>query len=302
MKKSFNGVYEQVYKESFEELEALRSDIKQKGIIIIISLVVFSIVLFSIICGSLFISLRGILIIVLAGSISIPIMSKRQYIPMFKEKVIGTFVKSLDEDLQYKPNEGISSSIYRMGEFEGYDKYYTEDLITGVLDEKYNFQMAEVETKKETRDTEGEWQETTVFHGLFAKVQCAKNIGTKIKIHSDKGTFGEIFNDNTKVKMDSQEFERFFDVYGDNKIIVMQILTAEVMATMMDFIRNSGIIYELTIDRDQMYLRFHTGTLFEPKIFKNSLDYDMLKKYYDIIDFVYKVTREINSVIEKTDI
>ena len=74
------------------------------------------------------------------------------------------------------------------------------------------------------------------------------------------------------------------------------------MTTMIEFIKQSKIKYELTIKDEQMYIRFHTGGVFEPRLFKSSLDYDMLKKYYDIIDFVFKVTREINKVIENVDI
>ena len=51
-----------------------------------------------------------------------------------------------------------------------------------------------------------------------------------------------------------------------------------------------------------MVIRFHTGNMFEPKLFKSSLDYNMLKEYYDIIEFVIRVTKEINKVIENTEI
>ena len=54
--------------------------------------------------------------------------------------------------------------------------------------------------------------------------------------------------------MDSQEFEKYFDVYGDNKIVVMQLLTSDVMNTMMDFIKQSRIKYEITIKSDEMYI------------------------------------------------
>ena len=42
--------------------------------------------------------------------------------------------------------------------------------------------------------------------------------------------------------------------------------------------------------------------MFEPKLFKSPLDYNMLKEYYDIIKFVLNVTKEINKVIENMDI
>lgn len=310
--KSFNEVYEQVHKESFEELEILRKKAKRKlfrSLLIIGIVIAFVAFFFKKANSDYFMSGRQTIflfyfsaVIVMISIIVIVTISKTKYTPTFKEKVIGPFIKNIDENLQYKPNEGISSVIYRMGEFEGYDNYYTEDLITGKLDGKYNLQMAEVRTEDESTDSDGDTHTYTVFHGLFGNVECAKNIKTNFKVHSDKGVFGKLFKGKTKVEMDSQEFEKYFDVYGDNKIIVMQILTSEVMTTMIDFIQQSKIKYELTINEDQIYIRFHTGGVFEPSLFKNSLDYNMLKKYYDIIDFVFKVTREINSVIEKTDI
>lgn len=310
--KSFNEVYEQVHKESFEELEILRKKAKRKlfrSLLIIGIVIVFVVFFFKKANSDYFMSGRQTIflfyfsaVIVMISIIVITAISKTKYTPTFKEKVIGPFIKNIDKNLQYKPNEGISSVIYRMGEFEGYDNYYTEDLIIGKLDEKYNFQMAEVKTEEESTDSDGDTHTSIVFYGLFGNIECAKNIGTKFKVRSDKGIFGKMFKGKTKVEMDSQEFEKYFDVYGDNKIIVMQILTSEVMSTMIDFIQQSKIKYELTINKDQIYIRFHTGGVFEPSLFKNSLDYSMLKKYYDIIDFVFKVTREINSVIEKTDI
>ena len=288
--RSFNEVYEQVHKESFEELEILRKKAKRKlfrSLLIIGIVIAFVVFFFKKANSDYFMSGRQTIflfyfsaVIVMISIIVITAISKTKYTPTFKEKVIGPFIK----------------------EFEGYDNYYTEDLIIGKLDEKYNFQMAEVKTEEESTDSDGDTHTSIVFYGLFGNIECAKNIGTKFKVRSDKGIFGKMFKGKTKVEMDSQEFEKYFDVYGDNKIIVMQILTSEVMSTMIDFIQQSKIKYELTINKDQIYIRFHTGGLFEPSLFKNSLDYSMLKKYYDIIDFVFKVTREINSVIEKTDI
>ena len=310
--KSFNEVYEQVHKESFEELEILRKKAKRKlfrSLLIIGIVIAFVAFFFKKANSDYFMSGRQTIflfyfsaVIVMISIIVIAAISKTKYTPTFKEKVIGPFIKNIDENLQYKPNEGISSVIYRRGEFESYDNYYTEDLIIGDLDGKYNLQMAEVRTEDESTDSDGDTHTYTVFHGLFGNVECAKNIKTNFKVRSDKGVFGKLFKGKTKVEMDSQEFEKYFDVYGDNKIIVMQILTSEVMSTMIEFIEQSKIKYELTINGDQMYIRFHTGGVFEPSLFKNSLDYNMLKKYYDIIDFIFKVTRKINSIIEKVEI
>lgn len=310
--KSFNEVYEQIHKESFEELETIRKKAKKRlliSILIIVAVLCFAIILFrkstesfAISSGRVIFSFGFSATIVTIAIIIVVSINKVKYVPIFKEKVIKPFIKNIDENLEYNPNGGISAGLYRMGEFEGYDNYYTEDLIKGKLDGRFNFQMAEVKTENESTDSDGDTHTSIVFFGLFGNVECAKNIGTNFKVRSDKGILGKMFKGKTKVEMDSQEFEKYFDVYGNNKITVMQILTSEVMATMIDFIEQSKIKYELTINGDQIYIRFHTGGVFEPKLFKSSLDYEMLKKYYDIIDFVFKVTREINKVIENTDI
>lgn len=305
--KSFNEVYEQVHKESFHELEMLRKK-RNKQIFLLMSIIALIIGTVVVLANgysnidhfkfgmfgymALFFSLIIILIVV----------RKSKYTPMFKEKAIKPFIKNMDENFEYNPKGGISSVVYRQGEFERYDRYYAEDLITGKLDGKYNFQMSEVHTEEESTDSDGNTSTYTLFHGLFGLVECAKDIGTTFKIRSDKGVLGKLFKGKTKVEMDSQEFEKYFDVYGDNKIVVMQLLTSDVMNTMMDFIKQSRIKYEITIKSDEMYIRFHTGNMFEPKLFKSPLDYNMLKEYYDIIKFVLNVTKEINKVIENMDI
>ena len=307
--KPFNEIYEQVHKESFKQLEMLRKK-KTKKIILLILIVILIIgtVVALVNKTDNYYNTRsfdfGIIIYgaIISAIIIVAIANKSKYNPTFKEKVIKPFIKNIDENLEYNPKMGIPSVIYRQGEFERYDNYYTEDLITGKLDEKYNFQMAEVHTEEESTDADGDTHTYTVFHGLFGNVKCAKNINTTFKVRADKGILGKLVKGKAKVEMDSQEFEKYFDVYGDNKIIAMQILTSDVMTTMIEFIKQSKIKYELTIKDEQMYIRFHTGGVFEPRLFKSSLDYDMLKKYYDIIDFVFKVTREINKVIENVDI
>ena len=310
--KSFYEVYEQIEDESYEKLEKSR---KKSQVILLISIIVcvamVILIPFSLLKTREAYTANSVQMVIIIYVVSIllvllpfiiKILSKSKYTPEFKEKVIGKFINNIDEKLKYLPEQGISSYTYSLAEFEKFDRFESEDLITGILDGKYMFQMSEVKTKWESKDEKGRKTSFPIFHGLFGNIQCPKSIKTTLKIRPDKWVFGKIFKRKTKVTMDSQEFEKYFDVYGDNKIIVMQILTAEVMAAMIDFRKQSKIKYELTIKDSNIFIRFHTGGVFEPGLFKNSLDYNMLKRYYDIIDFVFKVTREINSVVEKTDI
>ncbi len=308
--KSFNDVYQEIYNENYEELEKLRKSKSRKMLII----TVVVLILIFLIVSSYFLSFKNntfsmmtmltpIIIFICFLMLIIGVTVNRQkYALLFKEKIISPFVKNIDENLTFNPKNGIGANLYRQGDFEWFDLYSSEDSISGKLDGKYALSMAEVHTQSESEDSEGHRTTYTIFHGIFGYIECAKDITTTLKIHSDKGLLGKVFKGKTKIEMDSSEFEEYFDVYGENKIIAMQILTSDVMDLMINFIRESKIQYELTIKNNSIYIRFHTGEVFEPKMLKKALDYNMLKKYYDIIDFVFKVSRAINEAIENTDI
>lgn len=303
--KSFNEIYQEIYKENYEELETLRRN-KIKNILAILALTILGMILMMILLVNNKLEMLFVLWIVIISVMVILIITTTKnwkYTKTFKQKAIEPLIKNIDKNLRYNPNVGIGSITYHQGDFEDYNRYYTEDGIEGILDGKYAIKMAEVRTELEHTDSEGGNTYTdTIFHGIFGVIQCAKDIKTTLKIHSDKGILGKLFNGKTRIEMDSVEFEKYFDVYGDNKIIAMQILTSDAMEMMIDFRRESKIKYEMTIKNNQIYIRFHTGAVFEPKKFKNVLDYNMLKQYYDIIDFIFKVSRAINKAIENTDI
>ena len=310
--KSFNEVYEEIYKQNHEELEKLRKDRAKRTAILtalaLISIGTLTAMALKVISSNITVKLdTGVLfpwsiVITIMLIVIISATNKRKYTEIFKHKVIEPFVKNIDENLNYNSNRGIPSTLYRQGEFERFDRYSSEDLIEGILDGKYQVKMGEVHTQDESRDSEGRTHTHTLFYGIFGNVECAKNINTNLKIRSDKGILGNIFKGKTRIQMDSSEFEKYFDINAGNKIIAMQILTSDVMQMMIEFREQSKIKYELTMRDNQIYIRFHTGEVFEPKMFTHSLDYDMLKKYYDIIDFIFKVSREINKVIENTEI
>ena len=49
------------------------------------------------------------------------------------------------------------------------------------------------------------------------------------------------------------------------------------------FYNKYQIKYEIVFRENTIYMRFFTGAMFEPKIFGNSMDKELLLKYYCII-------------------
>lgn len=117
--------------------------------------------------------------------------SSKDYTVEFKTKIMNKMVTGFDEFKLYEPNRGISSSLYREGNFERYDYYTSEDYFSGKIKEKYAIEIGEVHTEAETTDDEGNKHRTTMFHGLFAHIDIPTNFVGSILICSDRGRLGK---------------------------------------------------------------------------------------------------------------
>ena len=296
--KKFNDIYSQVRENSGKELEELRiNSIKTTISILVISIVV-SIVL---VVYTKNLNFLIILCIFIAFMI-LKINAIGKYKEIFKEKVIKEFVKSYSDNLDFFPYKGVAKMSYQNAEFERFDEFHTEDLITGKILNDLNFNMAEVHTKRESTDSDKNTTTYTLFHGLFAEIELTKKINHIMTIRKDVILDGKGDGIDTKLEMDSLEFEKIFDVHTTNKIESMQILTADIMQMLIDFKTKNKIVPEITLKENMLYIRFKTGNVFEPKFMKSAVDFNSLKKYYDIITFTLELAEKFSKNILETEI
>jgi len=225
----------------------------------------------------------------------------------YKEKIIRKFIKQFGENLEYDSIRGISSSKYNEGQFEHYDRYYSEDLIRGTLDSGHKITMAEVYTADKTGK-----MVSIIFGGIFIMMDLDKTIPVNMDLRVDKiiPTYIDLKKDKwkldkkeNKVEMDYGEFEKNYNVYSDNKIVTMQLLTADVMQMFLDMKKQNKIIPEISLRFNKIYIRFRTGkNIFEPDMYRKATNYDTLKYYYDTIGFSINLIEKITKNIEKTEI
>ena len=103
--------------------------------------------------------------------------------------------------------------------------------------------------------------------------------------------------------MDSSEFEKYFNVYASDKIIGMQILTADIMEDILEFKNLTKQHFDIFINNNNIYLRFHCGSMFEIRTLKSGpIDEQNLKKYYDILNFADNLSRKIIKIINETEL
>ena len=231
----------------------------------------------------------------------------KAYKANYKSKIIENILKEFVEDFEYMPNKGINRITYSDAEFERFDIFQSEDLIHGKFKDK-SFDIAEVHTQKLSKNKQEEQWHYELFRGLVAVAHTPKLFGTNFyltqngkKIKTNKYNFQRDFK-NIKVELDMPEFEKYFDVYCTDKILAMQLLTADIMEELTRFKKEIKIQYELTIKESTIYLRFKSGKMFEPpNFFKPLSNKATVYKYYRILDFIFLILDKLVKMINETE-
>lgn len=83
----------------------------------------------------------------------------------------------------------------------------------------------------------------------------------------------------------------------------MQILTADIMEMLLDFLKKYDMNFDVVIKNNIIYLRFHSGDMFEAaSIKKEAFDENTIKKYYDMLEFTYNLSDKLIKLINETEI
>lgn len=218
----------------------------------------------------------------------------------YKNEVISKLVSEYDENLSFDPQSQMSKIDYMQAEFEHFDHFYANDFIYGKIDGIMDFKFGDVCTEDVDTDSDGHETRTTVFRGLFSIGSLNQSINSTIKIQLDISFFKG--SKKNLLSMDSQEFEKHFDVYCTDKIIAMRILTSDIMDYMIKFKNENKIKFEMTIKNSQIFTRIHCQDMFELPSLGKALDYETLYKYYKYLNFMCELNKKIYDTISSKDI
>lgn len=297
----FEELYQEVCKSSnIHLLEAMRKKARNRMIVLFLG---FIILFIGMIKTNILLMFTGIIIMLLCSNNK----SEKQYKVMYKEEVLSEFIKLVNDNLKFN-NKNINSEMiehtYKIANFDNksFNIFKTDDYIEGQLEDNIYAKMSDLHIqRREVYYDDGKRKERIIeiFQGMFVETECNKDIETYIKISKNKL---KIFGQQDRVEMDSQEFEKYFDIYSENKILAMQLLTSDVMTTLIDFYTRYNMEYEIVIRNNTIYMRFFTGAMFEPKLFGDSMDKKLLFSYYVILKFIVDVTKEVNKALKEVEI
>ena len=146
--------------------------------------------------------------LIIYGIISLFGKKRKEFNKEFKKDIVNKIISNFYDNLEYFPEKGMPSIIYNEPQYENYDNYYSEDYLEATIDGKYGIMMSEVLTQREETYTDSDENKqtrtTTLFHGLFAKIDMEKSINSNLDIKPNNILSGlSPFNKN-KLEMDSR--------------------------------------------------------------------------------------------------
>ncbi len=212
----------------------------------------------------------------------------------YNKDILSTLVKEYNPNLVFTDEQSIQQADYDNAEFEHYHKYTSENCIYGQIDDIININIGNVCTYIPDNDH----GDKIDFEGFFSILQLPKNLNCSIKLRIDS-LFTNHAPDETLMSMDSSEFEKYFNVYTNNRLVAMQIFTADIMNNFINLRTKDNIVFDFTIKDNLLYTRVYFPPMFWELLQDNSTDYNTLKKYYETLDSTYTLNKMINHIINE---
>lgn len=241
-----------------------------------------------------------IFLILWAILIATRLKTKKSYVMEYKKQIIEKVIKPINKNLTYLPEQVFGQSDakgnldiadYKEAKFDyaPVTFYSYDDFIEGDLANGGHIKMANLKTGGEVNSPDG-IKEDVLFEGIFAVAELDKKIEKPIKILRNSYMIKET------VEMDSREFEKYFDVITEDRILATRVLTHDLMETLSSF--SSKIRYDVIIKENKVYMRFNTGPMFEPKLQREKYDKELIYAYYCILKSILEISEEISKAIQ----
>lgn len=277
---------EKIFDERYKELEPIKRRM-------LISVLVFFIALISVFIVKneyyTYISLGLPLIILGISYYEYNTKSNKKFIEITKE-----VIHDYNNDLEYIPNSGFSSSEYALCHFpEKCDIFSSEDMITN---SKNGFLFSDITIKSEYRDNDGDSHYTTEYEGSLARMYI-KDVECKIFLGGIN--FRNYYTkDYVEVKFENDEFNDLFKAYTDNELLAYKILTPDVMEEFVNIKNDTYGDIDIRIINNKLYIRFLSGDGFDSSALTKNEDRESLCKSIAVLEEVMKTMEKVKKIID----
>lgn len=282
-KRKFNDIYNEIVEETKEFFVELRNkQIRNFGIATIAAIILSCIVIISNKQDFiLFIPLVACMILVAV------FLGNNYYRKIYKETIIGKLIKKYNDDFLYTQDGGpiVDSDYYDAAFDRNWDVIEKTDGVIGGLEDGSRFRMAQITTYKNRPylDENGKRQikKEQTYKGTFCVITLNKMINNQIQIVGNTRKFRY---DKNRIEIDSENFEKEFDMMAKDRIHALRIFTPEVVEIFVTLRERIKVPYRLRIEGEKIYIKIDNGDIFEPITYKAELNASALLEYYNTID------------------
>jgi hypothetical protein len=299
------SLYSTTLEERLKALETQRKKIKKtifSGAVILLAVFLLA----GSILGeaTMFVLIAGIIVIAIlvGGKIS-------KYRAAFKKEVVAEIVKLIDESWHYNSDNHVSVADYHSSKIftNGVDRHKGDDYVKGFI-QKTAFEFSELHTeyKTTTTDSKGNTKTSwhTIFKGLFFHADFNKHLKAETLVLPDTaqrlfGKLGQSFQKMSGrgdlVKLENNEFEKLFVVYGSDQIEARYILTPVLMEKMVELKKKYNHHLHFSFVGSRVYCGMSISkNMFEPCIFKSGVRFEDVQEMHDYFAFIEVMIQEMN--------
>ena len=227
------------------------------------------------------------------------------YEKSFKEKLIRSIVKFIDETLIYKPNHCIKDQTFNHSRIfiGGYDNYSGDDYVRGKIG-KTTLEFSDLNVTKE-QSTVKNSRTVTIFKGLFFIGDFHKNFKGETYVLTDKAEsfFGKLgnklqslnMNRPPLVQLEDSEFEKNFVVHSTDQVEARFILSPSLMERILQLKARTRSNIQMSFRSSKIFLAIPSIKDFlEPSITESLFKTGNLEAYFIDLTMALAVVEDLS--------
>jgi hypothetical protein len=229
------------------------------------------------------------------------------YKAAYKSKVIGAMTRSIESDMIYFPDRGISEQTFRDSRlYRGdVDRYHSEDLFTGKIGKTLlMFSEAHAEDKRSRTNSKGrsETYWVTIFNGTICVVDFNKKFRSWVTVMPDfaESSFGWLGRkvqglSGNLVRLESPQFEQAFVVHGGDQVEARYLLTPDFQDRLLELRRWFGDDIRLAFHNSKLHLSIPNSTnRFEPNIKQPAHDLSQMHQFIQQMTSIFRLVEMLD--------
>lgn len=194
----------------------------------------------------------------------------------YSEVALAEMIPQIEEKFIYDKDEEISETYYKKSGFDRiYKQLYSKGVIKGIRN-NYEILVANIMVKNQTKE---------IFRGIFAHATL-ENQFREIDVMT-------INSKNNRKQKYEVPYQGLY-MYSEDTEESRKIITDKVLELVKDFTKSTGLKVEFMVNQNIIFFRFFDNQIFTKPIANDKETKKYLYKYFKIIEFVAKMSKDID--------